>query len=209
MLVLPEEVLDEYKEKTKGEINVALPGVVVSYDSTTQKASVRPVVRYWYQSQTDEEFSAQFPVIPQVPVAFFRAGNFGLSAPLNAGDFVTLLVQDRSIDEFMKTGNADNIAFDPRRFDWTDAIAIPNPPSPEPLATLDADNLVLGSEASALKLSPAGKMALEAGGSELIDLVEQLVTICIAGVTGMGVPTFTAQQPQLAQIKAALALMKL
>jgi hypothetical protein len=52
-------------------------------------------------------------------------------------------------------------------------------------------------------------MALEAGGEELIDLFEQLVDICITGITGMGVPTFTAQQPDLATLKAKLAAMKL
>lgn len=210
MLITPEEVMSEWKDKTKGEINVSLPGVVEAYDPTTQKARIRPVVRVWYYEEDDTAVAIPIPAIPQVPVAFFRTGDFALHAPLKAGDIVTLLVQDRSIDEFMATGNSDNAPFDVRRFDWSDAVALPFPPAPTPIGELDANNLILGNSSVKLTMTPAGKILIEAGGEELLQLMIDFVSICQAAVTGMGVPAFAdpTSVANLLALKNSLTAMK-
>lgn len=207
-LILPEEVFLEYKEQTKGEINVSLPGVVLSYDSATQKATVQPIVRAWYWDEDDTAYAVRFPPIPRVPVAFFRAGGFAMSAPLEPGDVVTLLVQDRSIDEFMATGNADSTPFDVRRFDWTDAVALPFPPSATPITTLDADNMVLGSDTVKITMTPSGTLSIEGAGEELLQLLIDFTDICLTAQTGMGVPAFANKLVDLAALKASLTAMK-
>lgn len=125
--VEPEEALDELVDHILGRVNVALPGVVVSYDESTQRVNVRPAVRAHYiDEDTEERVAVRYPIIPQVPVAMMRFGGvFEVDAPLAAGDEVLLLVADRSIDEYVATGQADNTPQDLRRFDWTDAIALP------------------------------------------------------------------------------------
>jgi hypothetical protein len=123
----PEEAFEELAQNILGRVNVALPGVVESYDESTNTATVRPAVRlHRIDEDTEERIAERHPAIPQVPVARPQFGSyFELECPLQAGDHVLLLVCDRSIDGYVQTGNADNIPQDVRRFDWSDAVALP------------------------------------------------------------------------------------
>lgn len=202
-----ESVLEDVARRAKGDVNVSLPGVVVSYDAASQTATIQPVVRQGYLEEDDDDLDdkvwwEKIPAIPRVPVAHWRAGGFAIHAPLLPGDFVTLVVSDRSIDEFMSTGSRDNTPQDTRRFDWTDAVALPMPPAPSPIGDLDANNMHVGNAAARLRFTPAGQIAIEAGGQELIALVQELLGICQGAITGMGVKAFNDP----ASISALLAL---
>lgn len=122
-----EEALDELVDQALGRINVALPAVVLSYDEGTNTCTVRPAVRAHYiDEDTEERIAVRMPPIPRVPVATpMFGGLFELECPLAAGDHVLLLFADRSIDEYVATGGADNTPQDVRRFDLTDAVALP------------------------------------------------------------------------------------
>lgn len=197
-----EDVLASWSRRAQSEVNVSLPGVVLDYDADTQTATVKPVVREAFEDDDEEVYVTEFEPIPQVPVCHWRGGGYTLHAPLEAGDFVTLVVMDRSIDEFMSTGNTDNIPQVLRRFDWSDAVAIPMPPAPMPISGL-GDDMFMGREdgAAGVRISPTGKIAVEAAGQELIDLVRELLGICQGAVTGMGVPAF-ADAPSIAALSA-------
>lgn len=190
-----ETVLEDVARRAKGDVNVSLPGVVVSYDAASQTATIQPVIRQGYLEEDDDDLDdkvwwERIPAIPKVPVAHWRVGGFAIHAPLAPGDFVTLVVSDRSIDEFMSTGSRDNTPQDTRRFDWTDAVALPMPPAPTPIADLDAENMHVGNASARLRFTPAGKISIEAGGEELIALVKELLGICQGAVTGLGVLAF-------------------
>lgn len=102
------------------ELRVALPGEIVSYDHTQQRASVRPLIRKKYK---DGEV-APLPVIHQVPVVWPRGTDSALTMPLKAGDGVGLIFQDRSLDEWLSSGGMST-PNDSRQHDLSDAIAIP------------------------------------------------------------------------------------
>lgn len=205
-----ETVLESVAARARNEVRVSMPGVILDYDTSTQTATVQPVVREGFIDEDDAVRWALVPPVPQVPVCHWRTADFAIHAPLKPGDFVTLVVSDRSIDEFMASGNQDNIPNDTRRFDWTDAIVLPLPPAPTPISGLSEDDMFVGSEGANLVLTPTGKMAINAGGEELIDLVEQLVDLCISAVTGMGVPAMSnhISSGDLVALKAKLAGMK-
>lgn len=187
-----EEVLDAVKGQTKGEINVCLPAKVLSYDSATQTATVQPTVRTFFYNEDGVATAEKLPAIPKAPVAYFQTGDFAMHAPLKAGDNVTLVVADRSIDAFMATNNADTVARDARRFDWTDAIVLPQPPSPDAIEALDAENFFVGLKdgSAGVTYTPAGKTLYEAGGEELLQTLLNLLDVLPASTTGVGVNTF-------------------
>ena len=123
----PEEALDALAEQIMGRVNVALPAEVISYDATNNRCNVRPTVRANHiDEDTEERIAVRFPIVTRVPVALPRFGSyFEIQCPLQAGDHVLLLVCDRSIDEYVQTGQADNTPQDIRRFDFSDAVAMP------------------------------------------------------------------------------------
>jgi hypothetical protein len=206
-----ETILEDLARRARADVNVSLPGVVLSYNATAQTATIQPTIRQGFLEEDDEDgeeklWWGRIPAIPNVPVAHWRVGGFAIHAPLQPGDFVTLVVTDRSIDEFMATGSPDCTPQDTRRFDWTDAVALPMPPAPTPIADLDADNMHIGNDVAKLRFTPAGKIAIEAGGQELIALVRTLLGICQTAVTGMGVPAFADPASVLALTNLDLAL---
>ncbi len=119
------ELLAVHADTTRRSVNVALPGRVEKYDSAEQKADVKPLVNNLTADRDGNEIVEELPVIPGVPIAFPRAGGFFLTLPVKAGDLVTLIVCDRSVDNY-KSGRG--VVTDPddfRAHDWSDAIAIP------------------------------------------------------------------------------------
>lgn len=204
-----DEVVKGLADRSVAElVNVSLPGVVLSYDIATQTATVRPVVRESFE-EDDEIYSVDFEPIPQVPVAHWRAGSFALHAPLKPGDFVTLVVQDRSIDEFMYTGSTDVTPQSLRRFDWTDAVALPMPPAPTPIEGLLEDGLVLGSDTTSITMTEAGQIKIEAAGDELLLTLSDLIDQLVVAVSGAGSPSFNpAAQAALSIIKSRINAMR-
>jgi hypothetical protein len=206
-----EGTLASWANRAVSEVNVSLPGVVLDYDTATQTATVRPVVREAFEDDDERIFMTEFEPIPSVPVAHWRAGGFTMHAPLLPGDIVTLVVSDRSIDEFMATGNTDNIPQVLRRFDWSDAVAIPMPPAPTPLEGLSETDFFLGVEdgAAGVRMTPVGTMRVEAAGDELFQTLLDLIDNLVTSITGMGATTFDpASQTQLLAIKTRLLAMR-
>jgi len=144
-----EDVLEAAVNQQLNRLRVGLPGIVITYDSVTQIASVRPAL-------TDLG-GELLPIITQVPVIFPRSGGFAITWPLLPGDEVWILFGERSIDRFVALGGyqqPDN----PRRFDWTDAVAIPGiSPKTSPIETASGSAMVLGTRqgTSQIEITPA------------------------------------------------------
>jgi hypothetical protein len=101
-------------------VHVALPGQIEKYDRATHKAEVKPLLKKRYTDGT----SAELPVIVNVPVVWPRTSEFELSAPLARGDGVLLVFAERSLDAWLAKGGVIAPP-DGRKFDLSDAIAIP------------------------------------------------------------------------------------
>lgn len=156
-------------------IHTALPGQIESYDYSQQKADVKPLIKRNYK---DGEVTA-LPVITSVPVIWPRAGNASLTFPLNKGDGVLLVFSERSMDTWLSIGS-DAVPGDPRKFDLSDAIAIPGlyPFCTSGLAENNADVLLRHGEAK-FKLDSSAKIAIGNDSQELLDLLDQLLTALI------------------------------
>lgn len=119
------EVIRRAIEKRVERIHVAIPGIIETYDAATQTADVRIAVNRLEELDDGTEVEEEFPIIPDVPVAFPRAGDFYVSFPLKKGNSVLLIFCERSIDNWLA---GDGGVVDPDVFqthDLVDAVAYP------------------------------------------------------------------------------------
>ncbi len=131
-------------------IRVALPGRVESYDPTTQRASVKPLIQDGYYDEAGERQTDPLPIVTDVPVAFQGSGTAFQSFPVSVGDTVLLVFCSSSIDKWLVQGGEVDPE-DDRRHHLSDAVAIPGfrsgPFVTDPAAwVISADLLKLGSK---------------------------------------------------------------
>lgn len=112
-------VLGRALKYSLGEMHVAMPGRIVSYDYKTQKASVQPTISRKYKDGRIEAYGS----IDNVPVVFTRSGGASLTMPVKENDPVLLIFADRSIDSYMASGGVQT-QDDVRQHSLTDAIAL-------------------------------------------------------------------------------------
>lgn len=161
-------------------IHTAMPGRVESFDAAKQRVNVQIVLSDKLVTANDVETS-QFPVISDVPLAFFRIGGFFLSAPVNVGDKVWLQFGERSLDRLLALGyNSDvdpatgaKTTNDPnlRRFSLDDAVAIPA----DVVTTIQdfsSSALVMGKDGGGPQVAVDGSFAFVGGqtGAQFIAL---------------------------------------
>lgn len=108
------------------EMFVGMPGIVVKYNASQQKADIQPLLNRSYVNEDGSEGEDVLPVLPDVPIQFGRGGGYFASFPLQAGDKVVLFFMDRSIDNFLSgSGTAPLDPVDFRQHDISDAVAFP------------------------------------------------------------------------------------
>lgn len=147
-------------DRLSSELRVSLPARVESYDHTTQRASVKPVLRRSYRDGEVDDM----PVIPDVPVVFPRSGGASLTMPVQRGDGVLLVFEDRSIDKWLAEGG-DVTPDDPRKHDLSDAVAVPGLYSfADASPAENNEDTLLQYAGSAIRLKGNGDIEIAAGG---------------------------------------------
>lgn len=186
-------------------MHTALPGVVVSYDATKQTISAQVVIQSRYKQADGTLVAYTPPVISNIPVAFPSGGSWSITWPLAAGDPVVLVFAERSLDEWKATGNSESTPAHLRRFDLSDAIAIPGaqaPASPLEATAYDASAMVIAGDL--IKMGSSAASAWIA----LASLVDARLAAMVAAhnahvhATGVG-PTATPTVPMAAQASVA------
>lgn len=155
-------------EAVTNQIHTALPGRIESYDHEKQKADVKPLLKRVYK---DGEV-LDVPVVPSVPVVFPRGNSSSLTFPLKKGDGVLLVFAERSLDKWLSEGGIV-APDDPRKFDLTDAVAIPglypfNVPglaaNNEDVILIHGENFITIKSSGEIEISGANKIVLRANG---------------------------------------------
>ncbi len=142
------EVLRQIMSQVSDRLYVALPGKVEFYDPILQTVDVKPLLSKTIVDQSAGEEKTELPVLPKVPVAFPRGGDFFMVLPISPGDNVLLVFCDRSIDDYwFSDGSRPMDQVDFRSHDISDAVAIPGfYPSIKPVLDSSATSLVLGKD---------------------------------------------------------------
>lgn len=114
------DVLRMVIENRLSTLHTALPGRIESYDSTTKKASVKPLIKKRFENNE----TLPLPVIENAPVVFPGTTDFLLHYPLKQGDGCLILFSERSMESWLSLGG-DVEPVDPRKFALADAICVP------------------------------------------------------------------------------------
>lgn len=168
------EIIKAVAGNMLADTHVALPGKVVKYDATKQKADIKPLIKKQYRDGKIDPLS----VIPNVPVIFPRSGNAFLTFPVAKGDGVLIVFSERSLDKWLSIGG-DVSPEDRRKHDLSDAIAIPGL-RPFNAGGADANDVVLvanegGSEIE-FRLKKNGETVLKSPVKVTIDTPETVFT---------------------------------
>lgn len=89
------------------DLHTHLPGIIESFDASTQLATVQPAVKRIFKTETGEVeilTAVDLPLLINVPVQFPRGGGFSLTFPVKQGDECLLAFCERSIDEWHEFG---------------------------------------------------------------------------------------------------------
>lgn len=151
------KVLKEGVKQGAATLHVHIPAIVVDYDFSQQKASVRPAVKIKMQDGK----TVEPPVIHNVPVMFPASGGAFLHFPVKTGDKVMLYFSDRNTENFKLNGVISDPA-SPALHSMTDAYCTPS------LMVFNAENLVQNNDdvhliyaGSAILLKPNGEVVIK------------------------------------------------
>lgn len=159
-------------------LNVCLPGKIVSYNAENQYADVQIQLLKKYTDFSTEPH----PVIPNVPVRHPRAagGNAFIHMPVAVGDDVLLVFSQRSLDNW-KTQNIPVVGQnggvdtnDTRKHHITDAFAILGGSAmPDAFEVSDPTAIEIVNGDAKIILFPDGKFNFENSTADFIDQVQQ------------------------------------
>jgi hypothetical protein len=102
------------------ELHTCLPGEITKIiDYKKKKVSVKPLIKKTYLDGTVLEL----PIIENVPVVYPDTGEALLKLPLIVGAKVLLMFSERSLDNWLSSGN-DSTPGNSNKFALSDAVAI-------------------------------------------------------------------------------------
>jgi hypothetical protein len=118
-----DDIIDDAIDRALSSLETSFPAIVTAYDHDKGKAQIRPVIRDCdVDPDTAERTYELGDPIDNVPYAPTASRKYGITFPLERGDLVWCNAGQRSLDEFLNTGNSDNTPQHPRKHHRTDAV---------------------------------------------------------------------------------------
>lgn len=147
------EAIKKTVKKEIAEIHTAIPGKIVSFDSSTGLATVLPTMKFKKPDGT----MINYPQITGVPVLFQQGAGQGVTIafPVKAGDGCLIIIAEQSIDYWMYGQETETDLM----FDLTNAICIPGlfAKANKTVTEACADNaLILNADVTKIKVSKKG-----------------------------------------------------
>lgn len=141
------EVIRAAFDYMKQGLYTMLPGAIQSYDPTTQKATIKPLIKRALPTNDGGELLEALPVLTDVPVRFPRGGGAFMTFPVKQGDFGILEFCMYSLDAYIAGDGTDTDPGDFRTHDISDAIFhLGVGPDSKAIQNVDPDNVVVGFE---------------------------------------------------------------
>lgn len=114
------------------KINTSIPAIIDEFDAETQTASATPAIKAKFINTEGVVTYLPYPKIVNIPLAIQRGAGLLITQPLKKGDVCTLIFSQRSIDNFILTGEisnpyegSQNITATLRCLDMSDAMCFP------------------------------------------------------------------------------------
>lgn len=188
-----QEVIARALESRIADVWTAMPGEVVSYDSTARKAYVQPTMRRPIETEEGELVQEDLPIIPAVPVLFTRAGSTLITFPIAAGDTGLLIFLHLPADSWLTSGENAN-ATDLRMHHPSSAVFLPGF-SPDTNPTAQGADPALVIEATEIKLGAAATAF--AARADLVSTELGKIATAFTGVGG----TYTPEPVAASKVK--------
>jgi hypothetical protein len=171
------QVMNDAMTRRLAGVRTCIPARVLAYDEAKCAVDVQPVVDEVFEDETGERTTQPAPVISGVPLALYGSGGVRISIPVSVGDFVLLMFACADIDAWLALGGATQAPGTDRRFDLSDAVALPGV---QPFANVRQAT-------PQIKFTTAG--TIELGGDQPLALksdLDALKTIIAATVIQLG-----------------------
>lgn len=159
-----------------GNVHTAMPGKVESYDPLTRTGQVKPLLKIAHIDKTQTELQS----IADVPFAIYGTASAGVVLPINTGDYVLLIFNERTIGKAMKTGNASSTSLT-HLFGLGDAVALPGlfPQPTGPHLENQTDIQIYNKSGNVLLAGPLGLITIEDN-----PLAGVVTGMCACSITG-------------------------
>lgn len=216
-MTTPSDIFRNSVYSVLNNVHTAMPGIIVEYDSETNKATIQPALNKNYTTGP-----LALPILENVPVMFQSSDSFTFHFPIKKGDYVLLIFVERSIDLWKAVGGQVT-PNDKRKFDLSDAIAIPGlMPFTDTPTSNNNEDFVLSYAGSTIKIKSDGAIVIETNSTvaigtqtyELLNILSQLMGY-LTGPSVMGasfggplnpgfIASVTALQTQLNSITGTI-----
>jgi Phage protein Gp138 N-terminal domain len=200
-----ESLLEMHREVMLDGVRVMLPGVILSYNETTQKAVVQPLIKHRHVDEEGNEVPEDLPAIHECPVVFCGNARGRITWPVAAGDTCEIRFASSSIARWAQVGGSVDPG-DDRHHDLSDAVCFvglhdfSNVPTDAP-----TDAIVLhANDGTTIKLGSSGAADPVALKSDLDAFVGGL-DARIVFLTG-GLPGTAAELAIIQAVRDALPL---
>lgn len=193
-------------------VHTSFPAKVLKYSASDQKADVQPLIKKVYVDNRVESY----PAIVNVPIIFPRTATAIISLPIKPGDLVLVLIMERSIDQWLEGSGKESEPISNRRFDLSDAVAIPGLYPFGNGSNAHPDSILIKNGSTSIKVDPDGKIEMGSSEAQLLDIIDQTLseikstTITIPGGSSAGtypidnISAFTTIQNLLTLIRGTL-----
>lgn len=118
-----EEMYRTMGDSWKGNIRVACPGIIQSFNAEEQTVTVQIALRELIRNEDNSKQWVQISPLLDVPIVIPRAGGYCLTLPVNPGDECLVVFSDMCIDAWFSYGGIQN-QLELRRHDLSDAFAV-------------------------------------------------------------------------------------
>ena len=105
-------------------IHTHIPGQIISYNATTNLASIQPCVNIIRTTDPDNMGGLEQAVLEDVPVKHQGSGKIVLTCAPQVGSYGILHISERALDDWLVKGGKNNPS-NARRFDLSDAFFDP------------------------------------------------------------------------------------
>jgi hypothetical protein len=118
-----EELYRAIKDSSSSSIRCACPGIIQSFDATTQICTVQLAIREHVTNSDHTKSWVDLPLLLDVPIVFPQCSSFALTFPISKGDECLVVFGDMCIDGWFSRGGVQN-QLEKRRHSLSDGFAI-------------------------------------------------------------------------------------
>lgn len=163
----------EIIDRAMSRLNTCMPGVILSFNSSTQLCTVQPSIQLKVLKDAKVSY-IDLPVIINVPIVipFASTSGYALTLPLQAGDSCLILFSQRAIDHWLANDGVQppEPGISSRHHHLTDALVFPAPISkPNVLANWNNEGIEIRNTDRSIRIHVGvDSVELVAGTTQII-----------------------------------------